>query len=837
MASPSLASSPRSHTVRIAVRLLLIVLLLIVAVAGGTALWFWRTATAALPQVDGTVRVAGLTAPVTVVRDAQGVPHITAASEADLFFAQGYVTAQDRLWQMDMARRFAAGGLAEILGPPFVKHDREQRILGIRQVAERSMAAASARDRGHFEAYAKGVNALIAAQRGRLPIEFRMLHYEPRQWTALDSMLCGINLAQSLNHGLYLREIYRGRVTETIGAELAADLYPNSSWRDHPPGAEDDKFDVEGATPGAEEKSTTKTRRHVEGDRRLAVGDWLEATAQPLFNANSQEPTAVGSNNWVVSGAHTASGKPILANDMHLINTVPNTWYEAQLRITSQGFDVVGVTLPGLPYVIMGHNARVAWGFTNLGPAVEDVYVENLNSRGEYEAPDGWHPLLKRDETVKVKGEADVHVEVRATRHGPVATELITGETRPLALRWVIYEQPLTAPFFDVNAATDWASFRAAFAQFNGPSQNVVYADVDGHIGYQATGKIPIRTSGDGSVPVSGSDNAHEWTGYVPFERLPSVFDPPSGVIATANARITPDKYPFALSNEWGSAYRTERIYRVLHAKPQLTAQDMLALQNDVESGFDRFCAERFVYAVDHAKNASARARAAADQMRGWNGIVSRDAVAPSVVAATRRELWRKLLAPRGVSTSGLIAVTVPLPADAKTPPQYQWFSSTVALENLLMKQPARWLPKGVASWDELLVAAVEAAVAAPDAPKELATWKWGPAHPIDLNHPLFGQIPLLRGMSGPGVQAQSGNGTTVKQVGRMLGPSERMATDFADLDASYLNIVTGESGQLFSEHYNDQWKSWYEGTFSFPLAFTPGAVEKSAKHRLTLTP
>src|SRR5207248_4962642 len=264
--------------------------------------------------------------------------------------------------------------------------------------------------------------------------------------------------------------------------------------------------------------------------------------SQPFSDA--MEGLVPGSNNWVISGAHTATGKPLLSNDMHLSHRIPNVWYEAQLQIKPDAkqpsFDVVGFTIPGLPYVIVGHNQRIAWGFTNLGPDVQDVYIENVNERGEYQSAAGWKPLEVRRETIHVKDAPDAVVNVRVTRHGPIVTELIAGEQRRLALRWALYEQPSSAPFFDVDSAQNWQQFRRAFAQFSGPSQNVVYGDVDGHIGYQATGKIPIHASGETPLPTSGADDAHEWSGYFPFEQLPSVFDPPSGVIATAHGRVAP---------------------------------------------------------------------------------------------------------------------------------------------------------------------------------------------------------------------------------------------------------------------------------------------------------
>jgi penicillin amidase len=552
----------------------------------------------------------------------------------------------------------------------------------------------------------------------------------------------------------------------------------------------------------------------------------------------SYEAAAPGSNNWVVSGAHTASGKAMLSNDMHLVNTVPNTWYEMQLTVrdSDPGYDVTGVTLPGLPYVIVGHNRRIAWGFTNLGPAVEDVYVETTNERGEYKAGDAWQPTSRRHEVIHVHGAPDVEMDVLSTRHGPVITPIVPGEQRTLALRWVIYEVPLNVPFYEVNTARNWDEFRAAIAQLNTPSQNAVYADIDGHIGYQATGRIPIRPAGDdASVPVPGDDNAHEWTGFVPFDELPRVFDPPSGVIATANGRIVPDDYPHPLSFEWGPPYRTARIYHVLEQPKKLTPDDMLKLQTDVYSAYDKFCGDHFVYAVDHSANATARARAAANAMRGWDGRVTAESRAAEIVALVRAELWRVLLEPKlgaapPTNTNGQTAAVLN-PAFAQGWHRYAWFMSSVAMENLLAKRPERWLPGGSKSWDDLIAAAVDQAMAegGPDR-------TWGSQHNIELRHPVLGALPLVGRFFGTGAHPLSGDGTTVKQIAGLLGPSERFTTDFGDLDHSTLNIVTGQSGQPLSEHWMDQWKAWYEGT-TFALPFNDAAVRSSARHTLTLAP
>jgi penicillin amidase len=544
---------------------------------------------------------------------------------------------------------------------------------------------------------------------------------------------------------------------------------------------------------------------------------------------DADAPFAVGSNNWVVSGEHTVSGKPLLSNDMHLGYQMPNLWYEVHLR--SGNLDVVGVSLPGLPYVIVGHNQRIAWGFTNLGPTVEDVYVETFNANGQYLTPDGWKEPEHRREVIHVKGRPDVTLDVTLTRHGPIVTSLVPGETRQLALRWTLYDG-IHNPFFQVDSAQNWEQFRKAFSAFDAPAQNVVYADVDGNIGYQATGKIPIRASGDGSLPENGADNAHEWAGYIPFDKLPSIYNPPSGILATANSRVTPTGYPYSISAEWEAPWRSARIYRVLETGRRFSAADMFSLQLDIYSEFDRYAAERFVFAVDHSKDSSPRARQAADIMRQWAGRMAANSAAPTIETEARTELTRLLLEPK----------LGPAPKDpdkARTTlnwKSYHWAMQSVWLENILRDEPKRWLPPQFSSYDELLAAAVEAAVNSPGSPKKLHSWHWGDFNPAEIQNPVLGRIPLLRRWTGPGVQPQSGSTLTVKAVSRRHGPSERMTADLSNLDQSTLNLVTGEAGNFLSPYYMDQWKAWYEG-FTFTLPFSQSAVEKAQTHRLVLEP
>jgi penicillin amidase len=796
------------------------ILLAVAVIVLGAIAYAWFVADSALPQLDGRLPVTGLSSPVTVTRDSHGVPTIEAATLDDLFFAQGYVTAQDRLWQMDVMRRFGSGELSEVLGEDTLKLDREQRILGMRDAARKSLAMASPRDRAFFEAYARGVSAYIAARNTRLPIEFRILRYAPKPWLPEDSLVVASQMVKDLNYHYFDDTLAREKILAKLGPDLTADLYVNRSWHDRPPTVMREDLDQpETATGDSEDDDDDDDDS---GPDSSVTRNVTPAVAPEGLPVN-------GSNDWVVSGSHTVTGKPLLSNDMHLGHQMPNLWYEAHL--CSGNLDVAGVTLPGMPYVIVGHNQRIAWGFTNVGPAVTDLYIENFNPQGAYQTPSGWVQPEHRVEVIHVRDKPDVTVDVKITRHGPLITDLVPGESRRLALRWTLYEG-LRIPFFDVNAAQNWDDFRRAFSQLDAPGQNVVYADVDGNIGYHTTGKVPIRAAGDGSLPVSGADNAHEWTGYIPFEKLPNVYNPPSGIIATANGRISPDDYPNSISMEWEAPWRTARIYHVLESGRQFSAADMLALQTDIHSEADLFVAERLVYAVDHATKPSARAKQAADLMRSWDGRMLASSAAPTITQNSIRELRRLLLEPKLGS-----APADPAKGDEVLSWQtYSWEMRSVWLENVLLHRPKRWLPDKYPNYEELLTAAVEAAVNGSSAPKDLATWRWGTFNAVEIEHPILGKIPAIKRWSAPGVQEQSGSGYTVKAVSRHHGPSERFTANLADLDQSTLNIVTGQGGNFLSPYYMDQWKAWYEGT-TFALPFSAKAVEAGKAHRLVLEP
>lgn len=881
-----------------------VALLLLALAAGGffyARHWVRSAATDSLPQVDGTLSLTGLSAPVTVARDAQGLPHIRACSMDDLLLAQGFVVAQDRLFQMDLLRRHAAGELAEVLGRSVVGHDRLQRTLQVRASADHALAQMSPTQRHILERYAAGVNASIALQSAHLPIEFRILRYEPAPWTPRDSLLVSLAMFEDLTNTFAVklaRESLVSRLPADSRAELEQDMYPVGSWRDHPPSMPIPDLTIEG--PPIPDVPLDESQSLL--DPAAAAG--LRTQLASLFTGSLA--LMPGSNNWVVSGEHTASGKPLLSNDMHLGHTLPGIWYEADLEAPNGGpepFHGAGVALPGVPLIVVGHNNHIAWGFTNFGGDVQDIYVETTRGTGsaeEYQATDGsWQSVLHLPEPIKVKGGKDLDFEVLATKHGDAVTPILNtaltpdvtaphGIPRVLALRWTIYDpKAVQLPTLEVDSAHDWTSFKEAFRNFGGPAQNVVYADDQGHIGFHVMGKIPIRgipaNAGfpsslgqdlaplsqqsaviranvdpldrteikaapaptipllSGSIsPVPAAPSAdREWTGYVPFDELPQVFDPASGVIASANARTAPDEYAYPVNLNWAAPYRNERIWRLLLHRKGLKPEDMLAIQLDIYSEFDRMLAERLTYGIDHAlTKATGKARTpaevqalrqAANLLRKFDGRMSADSPAASILSAAHASIWPMLLAPK-----------LPHTTRAEIDHLYLWHSSDYALEQILSHTPPRWLPPDYADWNDFLAAVVLNGLQTTKAPADLSTWQYGGHHTVDIEHPIFEQSEALRYLigvpTGTGPHPQSGDHTTVKQVDRTFGPSERFTADLANLDQSTLNIVVGQSGNPMSPWFRDQFSAWYRGT-TYNLAFSDEAVKSAASHTLTLTP
>ena len=785
--------------------------LAVLAVIGGVV-WLKGAMRQQLPLLDGQLTLPGLSAPVVVRRDGRGVPHIQAANMDDLLEAQGFVVAQDRLWQMDMARRFAAGELAELLGPSVVEHDKLQRVLQIRSTAEH-LTATMPEDQKHlFEAFARGVNAFIASHQDNLPAEFRVLGYKPRPWQPVDSWLVALNMVGRLDT-LYPWKMERETVQARLGPTLAAELYPTTTARDHPPTQ---------SVPGlnAPQQNVLTAPRD---ESQTSLEDIKRLRSILRLGSDDCDRCKPGSNEWVVSGAHTASGQPLLSNDMHLEHSIPDIWHEEDLQAGS--FHVTGVTTPGIPFIIEGHNAHIAWGYTTLNGDVQDVYVEKTNGQGEYWTAAGWRQPEHEQERIRVRFGNDVLLNVERTDHGPVITPLFPHEKRMLALKWTLYTtQQHGLPLQAIDSASNWTEFRQAASQWWAPTQNMAYADDQGHIGYQAVGAFPRRPGGLSPVPIvetgTAADQEHEWQGYLSFDQLPTVLDPENGIIATANARITPDGSPYPLALNWDAPYRNQRIWQWLSSHARLTPADMLTLQMDTYSEVDRELAQQFALAIDHAGGPTARQRQAADLMRSWDGVITTGSVAAQIVDAAKQALWPLILEPK-------------LGADW---PLYDWQSQDYVQEQMIEKGPAEWLPAKYKNWNELLAAAVQKGMDDGHAPAALGDWTYGSQHVLDVKHPLWAMLPFFRGWTSTGPHQLAGDKTTLDHVRGLLGASQRLTVDWSHLDGSTENIVMGESGDPLSPYYLDQFPAWYSGK-TFPLPFSEAAVAGATQHTLRLVP
>ena len=814
MAKLEVGAAPRRRLpllARIAAGLVISLLIVAVVATAASVAWLKQAMREQLPQLEGQLQLPGLSAPVLVRRDTRGIPHIQAATMNDLLEAQGYVVAQDRLWQMDMARRFAAGELAELLGSSVVEHDKLQRILQIRPAAEQLTATMPEDQKRLLTAFARGVNAYIASHQDNLPAEFRLLGYKPRPWQPVDCWLVTLNMVQNLDFP-YPWKLEREKVEAKLAPNLIAQLYPTSTWRDHPP--TQSIPDLTAPQQNIPSVPLDESQSSLEDLLRL----------REIFNLGSDTcGNCRGSNEWAVSGAHTASGKAMLSNDMHLEHSIPDIWHEEDLQAGS--FHVAGVTTPGIPLIIEGHNDHISWGYTTLHGDVQDVYVEKTNAQGEYWAGNGWRQPEHDQEHIHVRFGNDVLLDVQRTEHGPVITPMLPHETRMLSLKWTLYSPQLRGmPLLAIDSASNWTEFRQAVSQWWGPTQNMAYADDQGHIGYQAVGLFPMRPAGLSGVPIvetgTAADSEHEWQGFIPFAELPSVLDPDNGIVATANARITPDGYPYPLALNWEAPYRNERIWKWLSSHTKLTPADMLTLQMDTYSEVDRELAQRFAYSIDHATAADAQLRQAADLLRTWDGVITRDSVAAEIVDATRQALWPLILEPK-------------LGSDWKL---YDWQSRNFVQEEMVEKAPPEWLPAKYKSWDELIAAAVHQGMADHHAPSSLRGWTYGSQHVIDVQHPLYGMLPFFRRSTSTGPHQLWGDETTINHVRGILGPSQRLTVDWSNVDGSTENIVMGESGDPLSPYFLDQFPSWYSGK-TFAMPFTESAVTASTTHTVRLVP
>jgi penicillin amidase len=705
-------------------------LLLAAAVVAALAIVYWCV-WRPLPQRSGSIE-APVSAPVAVRFDAHGVPHIAASSLDDALFVQGYVTAEDRLFQMDTLRRMAAGDLAEVFGAGALESDRESRRLEIRRIAERAYVEMPAPDRAAMAAYARGVNAFLNAHLDNLPLEFRLVGYQPRPWSVVDSLLICLNMYRDLS----------------------------SSWRD------------------------ALAKRHM-----LEHGDAPKVDF--LFPARDSGEPPPGSNAWAIAGARTASGKPLLASDMHLAYGLPGIWYMAHLE--APGLDVSGVALPGVPGIIVGHNRRIAWGITNLGFYAQDLYIEKFDPRtGRYLYRGQTEQARLEREIIRVKNRRTEEMPVWVTRHGPL---FVNDNDTPMALRWVAAEPgALQYPFLDIDRAQTWTEFRDALARMSGPASNFVYADTAGNIGYQVAGKLPVRRGYAGDVPVDGSTGDFEWDGFIPFADLPSAFNPPGGIVATSNQDPFPAGYAYPAGGRFAPPYRARQVRARLEARQGWRAADMLGVQCDVYSAFGKFLAGQLVAAYDrrHAHVTNLEDLIAA--LRGWNGQMEIRGGAPFLIALASAHVRTALAENAAPGAAG----------------EYDFPMSYAVVEKLLRERPAGWF----ADYDEMLLTALVDAVDEGERieGRDHQRWQYGAYSKIGVQNPVIHRIPWIGKYFDIGPLPFGGSPLTVKQFTARLAPSMRMVADLGAWDRSLLNETIGQSGQVLSSHYRDQWDDYYAG-------------------------
>lgn len=731
------------------------------------------------PIIKGELTLDGLDSDVKVVRDDKGVPHIKAQSDADLYRAQGFVQAQDRLFQMDLARRQASGRLSEVVGEAAVNTDKFFLTFSLRDAAEKSYDGYNDEAKQVLQWYAEGVNEFIASvkENKKLSYEFKLLGYEPEEWTPIDSLTIGKYMAYDLG-GNWSSLAIRHWALNEFGEDKAKELFIN-----YP------------------EESRSIIEANL--NKPVNVSGAFEAGILPNeFN---------GSNNWVVSGEKTESGMPLLADDPHLGLSTPSIWYQMHLESPEQ--NVSGVIFAGIPGIILGHNEDVAWGVTNVGPDVQDLYIETPNpeNRTQFLYDGKWEQAEVRNTPIKVKGQADVPFEVVVTRHGPIISDVLFKKEEASALfsmQWTALEPTLELQaIMKMNKSSNWDEFENALTDFHAPAQNFVFAAKDGTIAYKANGRIPIRQSGDGQLPVPGDSTQYGWKGFVPYNELPTVVNPKEGFIATANNQVVDDSYKYHITDFWAQSYRYDRIAEVLESKSDITKEDMMNLQMDQTNLYAREFLEDMLGSVQRLDKDGDYKKVIA-LLTDWNQVDDQEQAAPLVFHKWIKQLPKTLLEKE-------------MPEDVYDMLPGKGNISDQFLRKGYKNERSGWLEAygGVDKWvyDSFIKAVADIEDEFGSNEKK---WKWGDFHQLTFDHPLSSASPILAYLLNPGPVPIGGSNITVQaagfdEAGRVdHGASWRFVADLDNLNEAYHIVGPGQSGHIKSDWYHDQVMDWAEGKY-----------------------
>jgi len=826
-------------------RLLLKAFVLVVVLAGLALLGGYGYLRRSLPQVDGNVTVTGISAPVEIFRDAESVTHVFGATKLDAFYGLGYAHAQDRLWQMEFQRRVGMGRLSEVFGQATVATDRFLRTLGTGRAARSAWAALPAETKTAIDAYVAGVNAFISTHHGgELPLEFTILRFEPEPWSGPDVLAWVKMMAWDLSKN-YSLELLRHDLMTLVGPQRSADLFR--------PYAANGLTILSAADIPWIKSFTTEERRTRRQDlekppvlRSSVVESWSDAFASAAIPGFG---SALGSNNWVVDGTMTASGKPLLANDPHLDAQIPSLWYLAHL--SAPDYDVIGATLPGAPAIVIGRNKFIAWGETNVMADVQDLYREHVDATGRFaEFRGAQEPMRIVKETIGVKGAFPITLNVRITRHGPLISDAINANnavesTRlpkpppidPIAFRWTALdaEDSTVTAILHLNSAHNWTEFTTALHDFIVPAQNFVYADVDGHIGYYAPGHFPVRASGDGTSSVDGWTGESEWTGWVPFDELPHTYDPPEHFVVSANDKIVPSSYPHAISGEWIEPYRAQRIVDRLTSTSKLTPDDFASIQADTYSLHAKALLPILLQRVHPIDAQDARA---VTMLRQWNLDARGDSAATAIFQAWYYELPDAIL-------ENELGSRVAADYDGldRTSYRSRFVLATLATKDNPWCDDIRTPAKETC--DDVASTALHKGMArlTKQLGSDIGSWRWDAVHHAVFAHSALDTVPVLGRWLRRSIP-HGGDWSTV-DVGPVYAPHPfdqhslpgyRQIVDLSPANDSRFLDAVGQSGHVLSPHYDDALPLWAAGK-QRKMRMERSAVETGAISHLTLTP
>ncbi|MBD1379554.1 penicillin acylase family protein [Metabacillus arenae] len=732
-----------------------------------------------LPQLSGEANLPELENPVKVLRDQNGVPHITAKSDRDLYIAQGFIQAQDRLFQMDLSRRQASGTLSEVVGRATIDNDKFFRTLGLRRTAAASYTEYNEESKQVLEWFSDGVNAFIseAKEKGKLPLEFSLLGYEPEVWTPIDSLTIGKYMAFDLG-GHWQGQAFRYWALEQFPKDKALDLFPS-----YPK-------DASTILPAYE-----NTALDIEKDFATAI-------IPPEFN---------GSNNWAVSGNKSETGKPLLADDPHLSLGTPAIWYQMHLQTSEQ--NVSGVIFAGVPGIILGHNEHIAWGVTNTGPDVQDLYIEKRNPDNPHEFlyNGKWEPALVHDEPIKVKDEDYLDYKVLETRHGPIISEFAHDqkEETALSMQWTALLPSLEfQAILEMNKATNWNEFEEALKDFHVPTQNFVFASEDGTIAFKANGKIPIRKKGDGLIPVPGWSDEYGWEGFIPYSELPSQINPQAGFIATANNKVVDGQYPYHISHQWAQPYRYMRIKEVLEGEGRLSLNDMKNLQMDQKNLYAREFLPAFLKRFNNLELTKTEQKAVSLLIK-WNYEDDKDLAAPLIFHLLMKEIPNTLFSdqiPKKINSlfEGKQSIVDDLLRKALAGEESKWISEKGSLDHVLQKSLQKVVNRLTDEYGQ-----------------NPESWKWGDYHRLIFAHPLSSSSPFLNWIFNSKEPAPiGGSQITVQAAGYSQdgtvdhGASWRFVIDTREMTKGHHIVGPGQAGHFKSRWYDDQLNDWIEGNY-----------------------